>query len=153
MEAFGRYLLQIVAVAILCGILGSLCEKSSNMPVIRLILGTVMVISVLQPVLKLSIQDITMDYHEMAIMGNGYVTEGQDQAKAAAAVIISDRINAYIENKAAQLGAEVSASIYMKDGIPESVTIAGDIPPYVRSQLSAWIASEIGIVKEEQRWN
>ena len=153
MEVLGKYLLQIVAAAILCGILSSLCERSAYMPVMRMILGVVMLICVLQPILKLRFRDISMQFNEIAVASDGFVAEGQEMASAAASAIISDSVNTYIENKAAALGAEVTASVYVKEGIPGSVIIIGDVSPYVRSQLSAWIVAEIGIGKEEQKWN
>ena len=57
---------------------------------------------------------------------------------------------AYIEDKAGSLGAEVRAEVEpgAGDGVPERVTLHGTYS----AELSRFLASELGIAKERQIW-
>lgn len=63
---------------------------------------------------------------------------------------IAEQWEAYIEDKAGSLGAEVRAEAELGagDGVPERVTLHGAY----HEELSRFLASELGIAKEKQIW-
>ena len=153
MEDIGRYLLQIVAAATLCSIVCSLCDKSAFISAVRMIAGVIMVITVAQPILKLRIDGLDIPIEEIRNQGNAYIAQGQADSETAAATIISNRLSEYIEDKASRWGADVTVNVSMCGHVPDEITITGDVSPYVRAQLSAWITAEMGVGEDAQNWN
>lgn len=153
MEQIGRYLLQIVAAAILCGIIGNLCNSSAFDSLIRLILGAVMLLAVTKPIRNHQFFDIDFDFDAITAHGEQIIAQGENSAKNAMSQIISEKVNTYVENKASCWGADVQVQTAIKNGIPDTITISGEVSPYVRTQLASWIEAEIGIKGEALDWN
>lgn len=153
MEQIGRYLLQIVAAAILCGIVGSLCNGSALDSLIRLVLAAVILLAVTKPIRSLRFSDIDLDFDTIAARGEQIIAQGEKSAKNAMSEIISEKVNAYVETKAACWGADIRVQTAVKNGIPNTITIAGEVSPYVRTQLTSWIEAEIGVKGEALDWN
>lgn len=148
----GSYLLQTVTAAILCSIVITLTGGSNFVKPIQFFTGLIMVIIVMKPIVNAEF-DIDI-LGSQSILKNSYaiVAQGEETAKDALAAVITDSVAAYIQDKAQRLGTAVTVQVEVTDGIPTGVMIAGNIPPYARSQLSQWIASELGIPEEEQHW-
>ena len=152
MDEIRNYLLQIVATAILCGILRSLSVTSRLSSAIGMMLGIAMTITLMDPILNWDTSGLSLEMLALADDGDAIITQGSDAAQTAFADLVSEQTGSYIRNKALQLGAEITVEVEVKDGIPVSVTIEGAISPYARSQLSSWLVSEIGIKREAQTW-
>ena len=75
------------------------------------------------------------------------------QAEAFAAGIISEKINAYVEDKAAQFGADLQAETIVSDGVPMKINLYGAASAYARTQISSWIEKEIGIESGDVNWH
>ena len=83
------------------------------------------------------------------------IAQGENSARAEWEQGISDRVEAYILDKAAQYGAQLTVTVALgSDAIPlpQRVTIQGNISPYGKTQLQSWIAENLGIAKEDQVW-
>ncbi len=153
MDEIRIYLLRIIAAAILCSVVTSLCNASKFSSLIRMILGIVMAISVLQPILNIDVSRLSMNIQSITDGGETIITQGRETAQRALSAIVSEGIGEYIEEKARQLGADIAVHVDVKDGAPVGVFLEGDASPYIRSQLSAWILTEIGLEKEALNWH
>ena len=67
--------------------------------------------------------------------------------------IISEKISAYIEDKATQFGADLQAETVVCDGVPMKIDLYGAASTYVRTQISSWIEKEIGIESGDVYWH
>ena len=147
------YLIRIVATAILCGIIKSLCETSKLSAMVRMSLSIVMAIAVLRPILNIDINDFSLEVQGIAGDAEAIISEGTETAQDALADLVSQQTANFLKSKALQLGADVEVQVHVRDGVPVGATMTGDILPYIKSQLSAWMAAEIGIEREAQNWN
>ena len=69
--------------------------------------------------------------------------------------IIIEQLQAYILDKAADLGAELEVEILMPDdgsGQPQGVVLRGAVSPYAKTRLQQIIAEDLDIAKEKQQW-
>ena len=152
MAPLREYLLTIVAASMLCSIACALCGKSSLSSSMRMLTGLIMTVCIIKPVLPLQLEAQNFDISEITARGGDIVSQGNADAQAFASAIISDRISAYIEEKAAKLGADIEADTVLAEGIPAEINISGSALPYIRTQMIAWIEKEIGIKREAVYW-
>ena len=152
MESVAQYLLGVVATAILCSVIGCLCDKSAFTSVMGMIIGVVMLLAVFKPLINLRFADLTLDYPFVSMQGEEIIAYSSDLAQKEISKRISEKLNAYIEEKASCWGADIEAQTDIKNSVPDSITIIGEVSPYVRAQLASWIESEIGIGREAVLW-
>ena len=156
MEFISGYIMKLLAVSLICGaavqLLGS---KGSMGPLIRLIAGLFMTVTVISPWAQVRIQHMS-DYFEDVSSGSGQiVVAGEEQAREMLVSIIKERTQAYILDKANSYGAELAVEVSV-DGsdtpVPCAVQISGSISPAGKKALSNMIRQELGIPLEEQTW-
>ena len=156
MEWLQQYLVSVTAAGIICSIAKSACDgKTVSGSMIRLIAGIVMTVTVLSPVMTLKVDNLPDLAADWTIDAGAAVAEGKEMAAEQVNAIISDRVSAYILDKAAAFGAELYVEVRMPadgSGQPESVVLRGNVSPYAKSRLQRIIAEEILIPKENQQW-
>ena len=70
--------------------------------------------------------------------------------------IIIAQSQAYIEDKAADYGAKITAVVSATDPntlVPDAVTISGNVSPYTKNLLQRIIYEDLGIQEDKQTWN
>ena len=156
MEQIRQYILSVTASAVLCGIIsGLLGKKGTTAAIGRLLCGIFLAITVLKPLMTLSISEITSFTDSYTADARAAAESGEELANDAMGDIIMQQTQAYILDKADALGVSVSVEVQLsKDTppIPESVTISGSISPYQRKQLSSLLEEDLGIPEENQVW-
>ena len=147
------YVIRLTVVAMAIGILLPLVSSGSAKAVIRLCGGILLTVIALTPLTGLSMPDISDWISPEITEGESVAAMGSDAAQTARDEVIIRQLSAYILDKAATLGLEVTAELKLDHrGIPESVQIQGEIPDALRSRLSAILEQELGIPKEKQEW-
>ena len=156
MEDIHQYLISVTAAAIVCAVAKSVSEeKTVAGSMVRLIAGIVMTVTVLSPVVSLSL-DVLPEFSAALNTGaDTAVADGKKMAETEINAIITEQVRAYILDKATDLGADVDVEVLMPaDGSnqPEGVVLYGNVSPYAKSQLQRFIAEEFLIPKEDQQW-
>lgn len=156
MIPLGKYLLGILAGALICGIAMELIgKKGGNATLLRLLCGIFMLLCVVSPLLDIrigSLDDLTGQIRREA---NAVTQEGKNMAQDYYRSVITQRTEAYILDKAVSLGADVDAKVCLSQddtAAPKAVTVRGRISPYAKGLLSEWMERELGIESEEQTW-
>ena len=155
MEQLRQYVISVTAAAFLCGILLSLLPKGSAREFVKLGCGFLLALTVLRPLSRLEIRDLTDlgiwfsgDAEQASALGECY---SQKQLRS----IIKEETQAYILNKAEALGAELSVEVTLSpDAVPVPVAaqLTGTVSPYARSRLENILHDDLGIAKENQLW-
>lgn len=155
MESIREYLLSVSMAAIVCAVTRRLLDRKGTPAAIgKLLTGLFMTVTVLSPLTNLSftpLQDFTAGFRLQAQQA---VKKGEALSNSALRDGISERLQAYILDKAEDLGANIQVQIILSDDVypaPEQVRIHGDISPYGRSQLKR-IIEELGVAEENQIW-
>ena len=157
MEAVRGWLLGVMGAALLAALAQSLMAQGPLKEVGRLICGLVVLGAVLSPLTR-------MDLPDPAALTAGYfqsVEEREDELRSETQsemkTIIEERLEAYIVDKAAQLGAECQVEVLCApegDGafLPWQVTVTGDLTSVQREQLTQQIQGDLGVPPERQQY-
>jgi len=155
MQQVKVYVFSIIAVAMLCSLITHAMQSFRSKHLMKLICGVVITITVLRPFF--SVEQFSFD--EMAIYCPGYAQEvvsiGKEISYSAWVDIIKLKTEAYILDKASDMGADISVSVFVLDSdepIPVAVEITGFASPYVRQRIEQILEEDLGIAKENQLW-
>lgn len=156
MDGIRQYLLSVVAAALLCTVVTNILGKKGMLSAaVKLIAGIFMAATIAAPLVKLQVDnliDFTGDYLE----DSRYITaQGQEMVRESLVQGIKAQTAAYILDKAESLGADLCVEVSVSEDelpVPNSVQISGNISPYGKSVLSAWMQNDLGIPVGEQIW-
>ena len=146
------YLISVTAAALICGMINSLAGKSSISKLMKLLCGIFLASVVIRPVVDIKMGDILDFTDNLAVSSDIAVSAGEKMAAEEMEKIIKAKTEAYILDKAKNIGAEISAEISLNDLVPTGVTVVGNLSPYARSSLAAIITHELNIPPEAQIW-
>lgn len=153
MNLLAQYALSVTAAAIVLAVICSLAGQGAMGAVVKLVAGLFMALTVLSPLLKLQLPDWQDWSCVFAIDAEDAANTGQAMANEAQAGIITERVEAYIEDKAAVLGAAPEVAVRLDaEGIPVGVTLTGEVSSYAKEKLTRIIANDLGIGEENQQW-
>ncbi len=150
------YVLRIVIAAIVCGIVRSLLkEKTATGKMANLLCGILMAITILSPFASISFRNISSFYEDIELDASKYVNDGKTAAQESAAEIIKSQTEAYILDKANNLGLQIAVEVELDDSnnsVPCGVVITGAVSPYAKGTLGTYMQEYLGIPKENQQW-
>lgn len=152
MEWVRQWLLGVISCSMLVSMTEQLCPAGSVRKAVRFAGALLLLLAMWQPLTEAELPE------EMWSLGNyrealaRIQPELSQTGREALAAGIAAELEAYIEDKAENLGVKVRSEMTMREQgeavVPESVTLRGAYS----EALSEWIASELGITKERQRW-
>ena len=147
-----RWLLGVIACAMAVSLLGQLGPEGNVRRIARFTGGLLLLCAMLRPLTSVELPGVAWDagsYREAVARLELELGAERDNALADG---IAAELEAYIEDKADSLGANVHAEVSMetRDGAPtpERVTLRGAYS----EALADVIASELGVAKERQIW-
>ena len=155
MELFSGYVVSIISVCIVISIIRNLTSGHHSDSIICVICGIVVTITVIAPLAKVRLSDISDQIDYVRTDADLLVQAGADQSQQQLRSIITDEIAAYILEKAETLGANLTVEVMLDDSsipVPSGVRIRGNISPYNREKLSSIIQQDLGIPTEAQIW-
>ena len=153
MDGLCRYVICVVAAALLSGILTRLTQRCSSREIVRMLCGIFMTIVLIQPMIVRKELILDSELQGLGKQAEAISEEGSAEAENLRKEFIKQRVEAYISNRAETIGAEIQASVSLgEDCVPVSVRITGKISPLNRSRLAQVIVSELGIPREQQEW-
>lgn len=156
MEGIKDYLIGVIAAAIVCAIVSQMAGKDTFLAAaLKLITGVFMLIALTAPALNLRIKPISL-FADISQQAEQITSSAEDSTRESISGIIKERTQAYILDKAKNQGADLAVEVALSDAeIPEpiSVTISGNVSPYVKKTLSEMIEKDLGIGVEAQIWN
>ena len=152
MTILRSWLLGVVACALLVSACEQLTDGGTMKKIVRFVGGMLLMLALLRPLLRIDLTDLAVNdgaYREA-------VAQLEEELGAQRQYELSARIaaqtGAYIEDKAASLGASIRAVVITEERsgipLPVSVTLYGE----ENAEISAYIERELGIAKEDQLW-
>jgi stage III sporulation protein AF len=157
MSGAKTWLLSVLVVSVFCAIAESFAPRGPVRQVVGLACGLALLGTVAAPIARLDLsggEKWLSAYFSGLSDQTGALEETVNQAKSA---VIKGQYEAYIEDKAAELGVACGVSVTCRadaDGLllPESVEISGLNDRAVREQLSRTLQEELGVPPERQRF-
>lgn len=153
MDSWKQYVLSIITCAFICGILSQIISDTKRKALMRLVFGTVLAIFLLRPFSDINIENVLERSLLDQTAANLFIAEGEKTAAEAKTEYIKASCEAYILDKAAKLGTEVSAEIFLDHNLmPTFAEIEGALTPDLQMQLQTILTDDLGIPKENQSW-
>ena len=148
------YILSVTCAAILAAILRIIAGEGAMGKLTKLLSGLFLAVTVLSPLVKFEIPDPARWLEDYMTEGEAAAQAGEAMAKEYSEGIISAELEAYILDKAAALGCELSAEVRVDDGgLPERVMLSGEISTADRAALARMLVRELGIGEEAVIWS
>lgn len=155
MAALGQYILSVAGAALVCGILCGILKDTGTQGIVKLVCGVFLTLTALRPVADISFVEISRFALPYQAEAAEAALAGEDYARDTLCEIIKADTQAYILDKAAELGADVSVRVSVSQDpipVPVSVQITGSLSPYNKQKLEQIIERDLNIAKENQIW-
>lgn len=150
------YLLRLTAASLLAAVLRRAAPAGGSGAAVRLGAGLLVLLTALGPLGEVSLMDAA---RSVAVWSYGDVLTTQTVDRAANSLmdgLISETAEAYILDKARELGVKMTAQVTtaIQEGypVPWHVNCGGDYSETERHELSRYISRELGIPEQRQEW-
>ena len=155
MQTVGTYLLTLTAAALICAFATKMPIKGVNAGILRMICGVFMALTVISPLVTIKLESLDGLTDEIWPNASQTTAVGENIAKQAMAELITEKTQAYILDKAADLGVRLNVIVSVSSDdlpVPDGVQLTGDISPYAKSVLTEYMQKQLGIDRKEQVW-
>ena len=156
MEAIRRYLFSLCAAALLCSLVRALVPKGRMKSICSLLCGVFLAMTALTGLAGWELSDVAEELTKMRIAAEEARTGVEIRNREALSAIIKSKTEAYIWDKAQELGLSVSVDVAIEeDGAypyPAAVQISGQFTEMQRQNLARYIEENLAIGKEQQTW-
>ena len=146
------YAMTVICAAFILSILSALAPEGPGKETRRLAGTIFLVLTVLAPLGSSRLLP-ALDLTALTREGEKAAQAGKKLYEAAFSAGITERLEAYILTKAAELGLEVTARVELdREGLPLTVELTGEAEPLAREQLAAQTARDLGLGKKAVTW-
>ena len=157
MDNIRQYILTVLSAGIIASIAIRFTAKLQTIGnIIRLVCSVFILTTITSPFLDFKMQDITGYINSFDSDAKDIITEAKSHVEQESISIITERAQAYIEDKAADYGAKITAVVSATDPntlVPDAITISGNVSPYTKAILQRVIREDLGIQEDKQTWN
>lgn len=156
MDGLKQYIISIVSVAVISAILMRVVSgKTSSQKFVRLMCGIVMIITIVSPWTRLSIDEYVKYFESVRSDALSTKEDGEAYLQRQLQRSIKENTEAYILDKAVLLGADIHVSVICDTSdipVPVSVELSGNISPSAKIRLQQILQKDIGIPEDKQIW-
>ena len=155
MGSLRRYILAIVTAAILGGILTGIVRDGSCGKLLKLMCGVFFLLTAIQPITGVRIPDLSQWVQAYSSEAEQAAQWGENYFARQREAIIKEKTEAYILDKAGQLGLQLQAEVSVsetEEPVPWAVVLSGEVKPDQKRRLEAILEQELGIARENQQW-
>lgn len=156
MGALREYILSITAAAVISSVLSALLDQK-GMPgtMGKLFCGVFLSIALIRPLADLSFDSVTDWIDSVSVEGVNIAAQGEKETTEQIRSGIKARCEAYIQDKAGDMGIEIAAEVILSDIAPyppEAVKLEGTAAPYNRALLLDVIEKDLAVSREKIQW-
>lgn len=156
MKALASYIISVTAAGILCGTVTCLLgEKGIVSELGKMLAGIFLAIVVIRPLADIRFDNLDDYLQDLSLDGSAAAAAGKTMADQEVAGIIKAQVEAYILDKAASMGVELSVEVVVEESDPPVLTavrLCGKVSPSAKQQLARIIEKDLGIARENQIW-
>ena len=156
MDAVRRYLFSLCAAALLCSLVRALVPKGRMKSICSLLCGMFLAMTALSGLAGWALEDVAEELSRMRIAAEEARTGVEIRNREALQAIIKQKTEAYIWDKAQELGLAVAIDVTVAEDAsypyPAAVRITGSFSEMQRQSLTRYIEENLAIGKEQQTW-
>ena len=157
MDSIRQYILTVFSAAIITSIAVRFTANQRTVSkIIKLICSVFLLVTITSPLLKFKMPDITGYMDSFDLDASNIIDDAKSCVEQETVKIIIAQSQAYIEDKAADYGAKITAVVSATDPntlVPDAITISGNVSPYTKYLLQHIIYEYLGIQEDKQTWN
>ena len=155
-DGIRQYVISLTSASVICAMITALFPgKGASAKLVKLISGVLLCLIALQPFSRLDIGEYLNRWKFDLQAGEEASSDGENLAREARSKLIKERCEAYILDKANELGLQITVEIELNDDAipkPRLSIIRGNVSPYAKVQLQQILSNDLGIAKENQIW-
>lgn len=152
----GQYFLSVICATVISSIAISLSSKKGTYAsIVKLLSGIFLSLTIIRPLAAVKLQNWESYFYEFNQSAAAIAEDGEASAKTEMATIITEKTQAYILDKASDLGLNLEIEVTLNDEmppVPVSVVVKGNTSPYAKKTMQQYITDNIGIPEEQQVW-
>ena len=156
MDTVRRYLFSLCAAALLCSLVRALVPKGRMKSICSLLCGVFLAMTALSGLAGWQLTDVAEELTKMRIAAEEARTGVEIRNREALSAIIKSKTEAYIWDKAQELGLAVAIDVTVAEDAsypyPAAVRITGSFSEMQRQSLTRYIEENLAIGKEQQTW-
>ena len=156
MQQIRTYILSIGTSGLLCALCTRMTgNESIGAKALKLVTGLVMLLTLLQPLGRIRLEDLTDYFDSYQLEGASAVELGENRSTVALRNSIKEGLASYILDKGATHGANLTVRVILDESMPPrlcSVELNGDISPYSRQALVNALCQDLGLEEEDILW-
>ncbi len=156
MEKITEYLLSITIAAVICvAVKYILGRNSAATNMVAVVSGIFMLLTIVSPVVKISLGDISQYLDGIYIPADDVVSPATKNAQEEMKKIVKSQSEAFILEEAERMSLSVGVEVNISNGTPPApdyAIITGNISPYNKKCLSEFIYKNLGISQENLQW-
>lgn len=154
--AVGTYLLSVAVAALLAALVQSLLPKGGVRRAAGFAGGLVLILAVVSPVARLEYDDLAKSIARIQTETEQLQTGVSTGSREILSQIIKQRCEAYILEKARNLGLSLEVTVTLQDDgtypYPAAAVLKGTFTQAQRGALTAEISQNLGIPARQQEW-
>lgn len=154
--AVTKYLLAVAAAGMLVSLMLPLLPEGSPRRVGNFVGSLLVILAVLSPLRSLDPSDMAEAIARIRTEGREAVTGVEVGSRELLAAIIKEDCEAYIWDKAREMGLELEVVVTVDEGTgypyPTGAVLTGAVTAAQQEILSRWMEENLGIAREEQEW-
>ena len=155
-EAVRGYLFSLAAAAFLSALAAQLAPRGAARRGVTLACALLLTLTALRPLARIDPEDLALQLSRLDIETEEARTQVNLKNRALMEMIITEKTQAYILDKAVGLGLSIEAEVQTKDTgqgpYPYAVTLRGSPTAQQKLALQALIARNLAIPEERQAW-
>lgn len=155
MDAIASYVMTLVCGAVICSIILSIGgTQGAGGSVRRMVCGLFMAFLAISPLRDLDLGELPETLDAFSAEAEIAAQDGVAIAEESVLSVIKSQTEAYILDKAGELGLEVEVSVLVEEGtrLPVKVIITGSAAPYQKQVLNDCIRENLGIEGSAVQW-
>lgn len=147
------WLLGIVLTSLAAGLARQLAPKGREQAMVRLVGGLLLALAILRPLAGGSWEGLELETDGLVLQGEELAGAYRKNQQEVLSAIIEEKTEAYIWDKANQLGLDCTVTVTVSPGengipLPESVVVRGAYS----GELAMCMEEEVGIPAQKQIW-
>lgn len=153
MSGLREWLLGLMAAAML----GMVCQGlgGDDSPVLRLSTGLVLLLVLCSPVVRFDLGEVSQLLSQTRAEASAITAEADNNDALAAR--ITEQTEAYILDKARDMGLALEVSVTVEQGVyypyPAAVVLTGRTTTAQRRSINQWLGEDLAIAEEDVTWN
>ena len=158
-EALRAWLNAVIYTGVICGIALMITPCGRVKKALTVLCGAAMCVAFISPLAGIDLDGYSETLAGFKLEAEAFAAQGESYSKNLNRTIIEDECEAYILDKAENLGVRLDEvdvlAVWSDEGYwyPSEATIKGSFSRAQRDRMSSYIEAELGISTDNQQWS